>query len=163
MINFDLIQANIYVGSAPNSKEDVARLKQLKVSALISLQSDVDLKERDIDWAQIQRCYQENDITAQRYPVRDLDEIDLGDKIGQSIVALNRLLNDRHKVYVHCNAGIGRAPSTVLGYLCYYEGMSIGGALRQIRVARPIANPYKSAVSKALLTLADEASQKVER
>ena len=155
MINFDLIQARVYVGSAPNSKDDIARLKQLKVSALISLQSDEDLLERDIDWSEIEHWYLDNDITAKRYPILDFDEADMTSKIGEPIVLLQQLLSERKTVYIHCNTGVCRAPAVVLGYLCHFEGMSIEAALRQIQIARPIASPYRTAVRKAIATLAD--------
>jgi len=154
MINFDLIQAKIYVGSGP-SKQDVAQLKQLRVSALISLQSDEDLQERNIDWEAIQNWYLDNDITVQRYPILDFDETDMETKLGQPIIALQKLLSEGHTVYIHCNTGVCRAPAVVLGYLCHYEGMSIEAALRQIQIARPIASPFRSAVRKAVSALVD--------
>ena len=154
MINFDLIQARVFVGSGPNSKEDIARLKQLKVSAVISLQTDEDLRARDVDWRAIQTLYQENEINLQNFPINDFDEADLETKIGEPIQALEQLLKDGHKVYIHCNTGVCRAPAVVLGYLCHYEGMTLEAALRQIQIARPIASPYKTAVRNAVTNLA---------
>jgi len=153
MINFDLVEPGIYVGSSPQSSVDAARLKQLKISAVICLQSDNDLMARKINWSKLEASYKHNDILINRFPINDFDEEDLGNKIVEPIKRLNELLNDKHKVYVHCNAGVCRAPSAVLGYLCHYQGMSIEGALGQIRIARPIANPYKKAVEKALREL----------
>ena len=80
MINFDLIQARVYVGSGPSSKEDISRLKELKVSAVISLQTDEDLLARNVDWPEIQSCYQESSIDVQRFPINDFDE-EVGDRL----------------------------------------------------------------------------------
>ena len=154
MINFDLIQAKLYVGSCPYADDDIAKLKQLKVSALISLQSDVDLTARNIDWADLQSMYRASEILAERYPIHDFDEIDLGNKIIPPINSLHRLLTAGHNVYLHCNSGVCRAPAVVLGYLCHYEGMTLEAGLRQIRISRPIASPFQGAVKKALLELA---------
>jgi len=156
MINFDLIQARVYVGSGPNSKEDIARLKELKVTAIISLQTDEDLLTRQVDWQAILRTYQENDISAHRFPINDFDEADLEQNIGQAIVLLDKLLSDSQRVYVHCNTGVCRAPAVVLGYLLRYEGMSVEAAMRQIQIARPIASPYRTAVSNAVAALNEE-------
>ncbi len=156
MINFDLIQSGVIVGSAPNSLDDIGRLKQLNVTALISLQSNAELKERELDLAEVSGWYSDNHIVMHHFPINDFDETDLGNKLGDPINALNRLLSEKQKVYVHCNAGICRAPAVVLGYLCHHEGMSFGEALRQIQIARPIASPFRSAVKKALAALADE-------
>ncbi len=154
MINFDLVEPGVFIGSAPQSSVDVARLKQMKITAIICLQSDDDLKARKIDWSKLQESYKHNDISVNRFPINDFDEVDLGCKVVEPIKRLNELLSAKHKVYVHCNAGVCRAPATVLGYLCHYQGMSLEAGLGQIRIARPIANPYKSAVEKALIELA---------
>lgn len=155
MINFDLIQAGIIVGSAPSSPADVARLIQLKVSAVICLQDDQDFLDRDVEWSTMQGFYSDNNLPAYRYPIIDFDEADLAHKLVEPIRKLHVLLSTKEKVYVHCNSGICRAPAVVLGYLCHYEGMSIEGGLSQIRIARPIASPFRSAVKEALLELSE--------
>ena len=100
MINFDLIQARVYVGSGPTSEEDIIRLKQMRVSAVIALQTDEDLSSRGVSWQQLQRWYQDSDIDGQRFPINDFDEADLTAKIAQPIKALNQSLNDSHRVYI---------------------------------------------------------------
>ena len=150
MINFDRIEAEIFIGSAPQSSVDVARLAQLKVTAVVSLQSDQDLKSHRIDWPKLEKNYQHNNITVQRFPIIDFDEVDLGNRLAEPVKALNALLQVGHRVYVHCNAGICRAPATVLGYLCHFRGMELEQGLEYIRANRPQVNPYRSAVKKAL-------------
>ena len=149
MINFDLIQSGVIVGSALSPLEDVLHLKRLNVTAVICLQSDEELKERDVDLAEIQSWYSDNNIVMHHFPINDFDEVDMTKKIGEPINTLNTLLSDKQKVYVHCNAGICRAPAVVLGYLCHHEGMNFGEALRQIQIARPIASPFRTAVKNA--------------
>ena len=150
MINFDRIEGDIFIGSAPQNSVDVARLKQMKITAVLSLQSDHDFKSHRIDWKKLQSAYQYNDITVERYSIIDFDEKDLGNKLADPVRALNTLLTVGHRVYVHCNAGVCRAPATVLGYLCHYRGMDIEQGLEYIRRNRPQAHPYVSAVEKAL-------------
>ena len=36
---------------------------------------------------------------------------------------------ERHKIMVFCNAGIGRSPSVVIGYLCCFLDYSFGDAV----------------------------------
>jgi len=150
MINFDRIESEIFIGSAPQSSVDVARLAQMKITAVLSLQSDQDLKSHRIDWPKLEKNYQHNNITVQRFSIIDFDETDLANRLTQPVMALNELLQLEHRVYVHCNAGICRAPATVLGYLCHYRGMTIEKGLKYIRAHRPQVNPYKGAVAKAL-------------
>ncbi len=153
MINFNQIEANIFIGSAPQSDVDVMRLRQMKITAVVSLQSDHDLAGFRIDWKKLQDGYKQNNIAIERFPIIDFDEVDLGNRLAEPIQALNALLAVGHRVYVHCNAGICRAPATVLGYLCHYKEMPIEQGLNYIRQNRPQANPYKRAVVRALANL----------
>lgn len=54
-------------------------------------------------------------------------------------------------MYVHCTAGIGRAPQTVILYLCLYKKYSLDEALDLIKKKRYIANPNKSNENFVLL------------
>jgi len=156
MINFDRVEGDIFLGSAPQTSVDVARLKQMKITAVLSLQSNADFKSHNIDWKKLQSNYQYNDITVQRFSIIDFDEIDLGNKLAEPVKALNTLLVLGHRVYVHCNAGVCRAPATVLGYLCHYRSMSIDYGLEYLRRSRPKIHPYISAVEQALTDLSKE-------
>jgi len=156
MINFDRVEGDIFLGSAPQNSVDVARLKQIKITAVVSLQSDQDFKSHRIDWQKLQSAYQYNDIAIRRFAIIDFDEADLGNKLADPVRALNDLLSAGHRVYVHCNAGVCRAPATVLGYLCHYRGMEIERGLEYIRRNRPQAHPYISAVEKALIELSQD-------
>ncbi len=143
------------MGSGPSGEEDIERLKQMNITAVISLQTDDDLSSRQLEWQQLENWYQKGDINAQRFPIKDFDETDMTAKIGQPIQHLNQLLLDSQRIYIHCNTGICRAPAVVLGYLCHYEAMSVESAMRQIQIARPIASPFRTAVKNALLGLDD--------
>lgn len=156
MINFSRIETDIFIGSTPQAEADITQLKEIDVTAVLSLQSDSDLKTHRIDWKKLQSVYQYNDIVVQRFQIIDFDEVDLGNKLTSPIKALNSLLSDGHRVYVHCNAGVCRAPATVLGFLCHYRGLSIENGLDYIRENRPQAHPYTNAVNKALAQLAGE-------
>jgi protein-tyrosine phosphatase len=156
MINFSQIEADIFIGSAPLNSVDVARLKQMKITSVLSLQSDEDLKSHKIDWKKLQAAYQYNGILVQRFPITDFDEKDLGDKLPRAIYGMHTLLTENHRIYVHCNAGVCRAPATVLGYLCHYRGMDIDTGLAYIRRARPQVNPYHASIKLALRELEED-------
>jgi len=155
MINFGRIEENIFIGNAPQSIIDISRLKQMKMTAVVSLQSDQDLKSLNIDWKKMQDAYLHCNISVQRFPIVDFDKVDLGNKLLGPVQALDCLLQSDHQVYVHCNAGVCRAPATVLGYLCHYRSMPIDQGLAYIRRNRPQANPYISSIEYALAQLAE--------
>ncbi len=150
MINFGAVETKLLVGNAPQSPVDVARLKQMRISAVLSLQSDYDFKSYKIDRKALFTAYDDNDIQLHRIAIIDFDEIDLGDKVAEAAKTLNQLFSVGHSIYVHCNAGVCRAPATILTYLCFYRGMTIEEGLDYIRLARPQANPYLKAVERGL-------------
>ena len=98
MINFDRIEKNIFLGSAPQNSIDAGRLKQMKITVILSLQSDADFKSHKIDWPKLQSVYQHNDINMQRFAIVDFDEADLGNKLAEPVKALNALLTVGHRV-----------------------------------------------------------------
>jgi protein-tyrosine phosphatase len=153
MISFSPVDDNLFIGSTPQGDVDITFLKRIQVSAVLSLQSDADLEAYKINWPKMRQAYAQNSISVHRYPIIDFDEQDLADKIAVPIQQLDALLKAEHRVYVHCNAGICRAPSTVLGYLVYYRDMEIDQALEMIRVNRPQVHPYLSAVKAGLSEL----------
>ena len=157
MINFGRVEADIFVGSAPVNRVDIVRLSQLKVTTVVSLQHDEDFVSHRIYWPDLQRAYDEHQIDVQRFPIFDFDEGDLGDKLPAAVHALRERLTEGHRVYVHCNAGVCRAPATVLAYLCHYRGMTISQGLEYIRRQRPQANPYQESVLTALSHLSEQA------
>lgn len=156
MINFACIESQIFVGSAPQSIVDLQRLQQMGISSVLSLQTNRDFETHRIDWEKLQNFYQSIGLQVHRFPIKDFDESDMGEKLAEPIKQLNTLLLDGKRVYVHCNAGICRAPATILGYLCNFKGMTLDEGLSYIRDSRPQANPYISAVKSALRKLRDE-------
>ena len=70
------------------------------------------------------KYYLERDIIAKRYPIHDFNQEDLKAKLKEGADLFNKLINEENKqVYVHCTAGMGRAPAVCLVYLCLYKGM----------------------------------------
>jgi len=68
--------------------------------------------------------YSANGITPIHYPIHDFNEEDLKSKLYKGACILDDMINKQGlKVYVHCTAGMGRAPANVLVYLCLFKGM----------------------------------------
>lgn len=151
MINFNRIDEDIFVGSTPRNMVDIGRLhKQLKVTAVLSLQTDADFKNYQIDFSQLLQGYEAANIRLERFPITDFDADDMGKKLVEPVQKLAELIGQGYRVYVHCNAGICRAPGTVLGYLHVYRGMPLEEGLAYLREKRPMVNPYMDAVRQAM-------------
>jgi hypothetical protein len=76
-----------------------------------------------------------------RSPMRDFDIPDQRRHLARAVRALADLQSDGHRTYVHCTAGLGRAPLTVLSYLAWVEGLSPDEAIGLIHRGRPGAVP----------------------
>ena len=60
------------------------------------------------------------------------------------------MLDKGLKVYVHCTAGMGRAPATVLVYLCLHKNMTPMGADQFVKSYRRVSVPNMRAVTKVV-------------
>lgn len=142
MINFDLMFRNLILGSCPNTVIDVERLhQQLKVTAVLNLQTDDDFREWSVDWPGIENHYAMLGMQCVRVPILDWNAEDLKVHLETAVQSLDQLIEDDHRVYVHCTAGIGRAAATVIGYLAWVEGYGVDKALEYVGSRRKI-KPY---------------------
>lgn len=121
---------------------DLGRIRDgARVSALLSLQHDECLAYWGIDYLAMRRHGADLGLTMKRCPVRDFDIPDQRARLPYAVAALARLRSAGHRTYVHCTAGLGRAPLTVLGYLTWMEALSPECAIGLIHAARPGAVP----------------------
>ena len=56
-------------------------------------------------------------IKAVHFPIHGFNKIDLTQKLPAAAEILKNLIEEGRNVYVHCTAGMGRAPAIVLFYL----------------------------------------------
>lgn len=66
--------------------------------------------------------YKRRGIKAVHFPIHDFNEEDLCQKLLEGAKMIHDLVDNQGlKLYVHCTAGMGRAPAAVLVYLCLYK------------------------------------------
>ena len=143
MIDYDQILPNLYVGTYPETLEDIQELKvHSGVTAVLSLQSDEDLRDRGIDWPAMEQSYKKLGLEVQRVPLLDFDPEDQRQHLPEAVSALARLLAAGHIVYLHCNAGTGRSPLVAMAYLHWYRKMGRKQAIKHVRDRR-FSVPYE--------------------
>lgn len=136
-LDFDRITDRIVVGSCPCEPSDLDRLKQeCGVTAIFSLQTEADRASRRIDKRSLDRRCRALGLVQDGVAVRDFDSEDLRRHLVDCVASLDELLSAGHNVYVHCNSGIGRAPSVVLAYLHWVEGWPWERAVDHVRQCR---------------------------
>ena len=148
-MNVDGIQPRLLVGSCPTSRADIDQLKAgFGVTAVLNLQTEDDFRYMRIDWPDLETHYRKTGIVVRRNPVRDFDPVSLRENLPQCVTHLDALLRAGHTVYVHCNAGINRSPTTIIAYLHWVEGQELGEAAWLV-TSRHACEPYIMAISQA--------------
>jgi hypothetical protein len=142
--NPDMFSENLWVSGYPVEPADFLRLKRdLGVDAVLSLQTDEDLRELglkpDLPW----RAAVGAGLEYVRCPMRDFDEEAARKGLAQALVELHRLVADGLTVLVHCTAGMNRSPTLALAYIMLVDGLTAQEAVERGKRARPFIRPYE--------------------
>jgi len=154
-MEFDNMEAPggaLAIGPYPQSEEDVEALLKGGIRGVLNVQTDHDMAQRRVDWPLVQSAYHKHGIAFERVEITDFSGDDLVVRLGEAVRALRRLVEKASggRVFVHCTAGMGRAPAVVVGYLARYEGMGPDDALALVKRCRPKVGPNMGAIKKAL-------------
>jgi hypothetical protein len=163
-LNWGEITPRILIGSCPMEPADLERIRaRAGASAVLSLQHDDCLAYWHIDYRRMRTQGARLGLCMARSPMRDFDIPDQRRRLSHAVAALARLLLRGHRAYVHCTAGLGRAPLTVLSYLVWVEEKSPEEAIRLIHAGRPEAVPAWEAHHGCREDLADRHRPHIER
>jgi len=139
--NLTLILANLLVGEYP-TPDDVEWLQAAHaVTAVLSLQDDADLASKGLQLADLEQAYSVRAMRFHRLPVPDCDTDFLAFRLDAILAALHQLIDGGERVYLHCNAGMNRAPTVAIAYLHAYHGLPLIEARDFVKSRRPCA-PY---------------------
>jgi protein-tyrosine phosphatase len=132
-MNCDSVLPELWVGADPREGGDFEMLKARGITAILSLQTEDDLRGRGIGWEA--RGAVRAGLVFSNVPVTDFDAKDLRLKLAECVKELDRLLKAGHTVYVHCTAGVSRSPTVVVAYLHWCRGWALEEALVHIQDA----------------------------
>jgi protein-tyrosine phosphatase len=122
--------------------EDINRLRQMGITAIVSMQSDEDLSEFKISLKKLLKAYQSADIEYRRIPTRDFDQQALFANLSKAIMEVEDALAPRWaRAYIHCTAGINRGPTLAAAYLMKIWRMPAQEASNYV-AARRHCSPY---------------------
>ena len=138
----------IYIGPYPQSENDFKLIAKSGIDTILNVQSNKDLTFRQINH-QLQLKQAKNlGITINRYPLEDFNKEDLLEKLKGAGDLLNKLMKQGKTVYVHCTAGMGRAPATVIIYLVLYENYNVEDAANFCKKYRPVICPNYGVINR---------------
>lgn len=157
-MNYNFIRPDLIVGSCLQSPEDVDKLRNIGVKTIFCLQQDPDLEYFGVDINAIRKYAQSyNDIEHIRAEIRDFDGYDLRIRLPAVVSTLFKAVNRNGGItYIHCTAGLGRAPATALAYMYWVQGYKLSDALNLLlskRTCCPKVDAIKSATADILTGL----------
>ena len=143
-IDCDRVTSSLLIGSHPMDNKEIEELRSVGITAILSLQTDEDLRERGIEGER--KAASAANLTFRNVPVRDFDAADLQQKLPNCVMVLDRMFKAGHTVYLHCTAGVKRSPPsqppTCTGA---WHGRSSGHWLTCARSAIALPTPKLSA------------------
>jgi hypothetical protein len=163
-LNWGVITPELVVGTCPQMPADLEEIRDsAKVSAVLSLQHDECLAHYGIDFPQMSREGKLLGLAMERCPIRDFDPRETRKLLPDAVRTLASLQGQGHRTYVHCTAGISRAPLTVFGYLALVSGVAESTARKMIMDGRPGAVPYWEAYEGARADLKARHREAIEQ
>ncbi|KAI0565353.1 Laforin [Gracilaria domingensis] len=147
---FDEVPPSMFIGPYPQSVHDIDTMARAGVTAVFNVQTDEDFQHRAIQWPLLLERYAQHDIKVVRHQIRDFDRDSLRARLKSATRALERLINEGRKVYIHCTAGMGRAPACAVSYLCWVKGMDLEDAVTFVKKHRTVAVPNVPVLRDAL-------------
>ena len=146
-LNWDEIRHDLVIGSCPRQRGDLDQIKEsAQATAILSLQEDSCHAYWGIDYPDLKRYGENIGVEMCRSPMRDMNPEMQGIQLLDTVQALHALMRDDHRVYVHCTAGMGRAPLTVVAYLNLVEKAPMNEAFHLVKSERNVAVPSPEAL-----------------
>jgi hypothetical protein len=124
------------------------------VRTVFSLQEDSDMDWFSLDIRPIQAGCAAAGIAHLRHPIRDFDPFSLRRRLPGAVAKLMAAADaNGGTAYVHCTAGLGRAPATALAYMWWVKGIPLDEAydlLTGIRPCKPKVEAIRAATTDLL-------------
>lgn len=136
MIEFSKITPELYVGTCPRTAVDLNQIRLMGVTGIVSLQTEEDFRNWDIDFEALEQASYKIDLPIARHPITDFDDEDLKARLPGAVDTLFRMIAVGHRLYLHCTAGQERAPTVAATYLCLHKKMTIQQAVALVRSGR---------------------------
>jgi len=130
------ITDHLLLGEYPR-RSDIEWLKHHhQVTAIHNLQDDEDLRINGLDIALLREACEQHGIKLVRTPIQDGSADDVAARLEAALRDLETLMRERQRVYLHCNAGLNRAPTVAIAYLRAHGGMSLNEAMAYVKKRR---------------------------
>jgi protein-tyrosine phosphatase len=145
---FHQIEPDLFVGPCPTEPEHSKALAAAGIGALLSLQTDDDLRALGLRWEVLWRSHLAAGLNAERVPIRDFDKRELAARVGDAVAAWQRLSEGGRAVYIHCTAGLNRSPTMIIAVLALRQQGAVEAAEARLMAGHPGAVPYVDTIAQ---------------
>ena len=115
---YHFILPNLIVGTQPQTREDIDRLKDVEgVTCMFDTQQDKDKDHWGVDFGAIKDQMNKRGVLHVHKPFVDFNADSLRLGLPSAVAQMDKVLREGHTVYCHCTAGMGRSPGVAIGYL----------------------------------------------
>ena len=129
------------IGEYPTPEDAPWLRSSPAISAVVCLQDDADLDRKGLSLPALQRAYAAHGIGFHHVPVPDGDGDRLVARLDETVALVAGLIARGERVYLHCNAGLNRAPTVAIAYLHVHHGQALAAACEMVKAQRPCV-PY---------------------
>ncbi len=140
-----VIRPALLVGEYPLPEDAAWLAEEHGVTAVVSLQDDADLAGKGLELRALERAYRTHGLAFHRIPVPDGDDRNLAARLGEIVALIARVVEEGGRVYLHCNAGLNRAPTAAIAYLHVRERLPLAAARDEVKQRRHCV-PYMRAL-----------------
>ena len=153
---YHLIEEDVIVGSQPQNKDDVIHLKKHEdVQVIFSMQQIKDLDYWGVNGHELEKTARDMGMEYIRVGAVDFDPHSLRAILPQAVALLNDARSQRGRVYLHCTAGLGRAPAVAMCSLFWNTGMNLDQVYEYVTNIRP-CGPNMDAIRGATFDVMDD-------
>jgi len=139
--DFSLLLPSLLIGEYPRAS-DADWLRTVHgVTSVVCLQDEADLASKALVLADLRAAYMAAAVSFHRIPVPDGDLVEFARQLGGIVRLIHDLVSTGERVYVHCNAGMNRAPTVAIAYLHSHCGFALEEARNFVKQRRPCV-PY---------------------
>jgi len=143
-----LVTPDLVVGAYPMPEDAPWLASEHGVRAVLNLQDDFDLAAKRLTVAELAAAYAAASIAFERVPLADGDAAGMVRRLPELVALLDALVRGHGRVYLHCNAGMNRAPTVAIAYLHQHGDLSLRDAIRLMKRRRSCL-PYVTALAAA--------------
>ena len=130
------ITDDLLIGEYPRHGDAEWLKREHRVTAVHNLQDADDLRLHGIDLGRLRAEYAEHGIEFAHTPIADGSEEAVREQLQHALADLHSLILPGGRVYLHCNAGMNRAPTVAIAYLRAHRRMSLNEAMAHVKRRR---------------------------